>query len=136
MSLNQHPELLWLTLTLALTGLLWVPYILQYILQVGPVAAIFDGSGIRDHNASWANRAQRAHTNAVENLVVFAGLVLIIVTLNIGDTLTEVTGLVFFVSRLVHALVYMAGIPLIRTLAFLTGFGCQVVLVLRIFGVV
>jgi hypothetical protein len=54
-------ELYWLTLSCLLTGLLWVPYILQLIAQLGPVQAIWDPTGAHPHDADWALRAKRAH---------------------------------------------------------------------------
>ena len=53
-------DLYWLTLVTLLTGLLWVPYILQLIVQLGPVAAVWDPTGAHPHDADWALRAKRA----------------------------------------------------------------------------
>jgi len=64
----------------------------------------------------WALRAQRAHLNMLESLVVFAILVLVA---NATGRLSETTALganLFFWGRLAYALVYLAGIPWLRTL--------------------
>lgn len=64
----------------------------------------------------WALRAQRAHFNMLESLVVFAILVLVA---NAAGRLNETTALgatLFFWARLAYALVYLAGIPWLRTL--------------------
>jgi len=64
----------------------------------------------------WALRAQRAHLNMLESLVVFAILVLVA---NATGRLSEMTALganLFFWGRLAYALVYLAGIPWLRTL--------------------
>lgn len=64
----------------------------------------------------WAMRAQRAHLNMLESLVVFAILVLVA---NATGRLSETTALganLFFWGRLAYALVYLAGIPWLRTL--------------------
>jgi len=66
----------------------------------------------------WALRAQRAHLNMLESLVVFAILVLVA---NATGRLSETTALganLFFWGRLAYALVYLAGIPWLRTLVW------------------
>jgi len=135
MILSQTPELYWLTLTLILTGLLWSPYIVQLIIQLGPVKAIWDPTGAHPHDADWALRARRAHYNAVENLAVFAPLVILVYLLKLGDGLTAAATMVYFFARIAHYLIYVAAIPVIRTVVFLIGFGCQAVLAMRLLGI-
>ena len=74
-----------------------------------------------------------AHVNAVENLVIFASLVLTARALSITTTVTAFACALYFWSRLVHVVVYTLGIPVLRTLSFAGGFVAQVVLVLAIF---
>ena len=69
-------ELFWLTLTAALTGLLWVPYILDRIAVRGLMGALANPSPADKPQSGWADRMMAAHVNAVENLIVFAPLVL------------------------------------------------------------
>ena len=129
-------ELFWLTLTVALTGLLWIPYILDRC-KVRGLKATMDNPKPNDTPQSpWAMRLYFAHTNAVENLVIFAPLVLILDSLNISTAVTVLACAIFFWSRLAHAILYALGVPVLRTLAFTVGFICQVVLVLAIFRVV
>ena len=134
MPLSQSPELFWLVLTCALTGLMWIPYILQLIAQMGPVGALMDGEGEHPHEAGWAIRAKRAHYNTVENLVVFAPLAIAVVVLEVGDGLTAGAAMVFFFARLAYYPIYLAGLPLVRTLAFLAGVGAQLALAARLLG--
>jgi uncharacterized MAPEG superfamily protein len=127
-------ELYWLTLTVILTGLLWVPYILDRAYVRGLVGAMANPSPNDRPQSAWAQRLQKAHYNAVENLVLFAALVL---TLNVMHHSTESTVLacaVYFWARLAHAVIYALGIPILRTLAFTVGFLAQVALVLAVFG--
>ena len=129
-------ELFWLTLTVALTGLLWIPYILDRC-KVRGLKATMDNPKPNDTPQSpWAMRLYFAHTNAVENLVIFAPLVLILDLLNISTAVTVLACAIFFWARLAHAILYALGVPVLRTLAFTVGFICQVVLVLAIFRVV
>jgi uncharacterized MAPEG superfamily protein len=75
-----------------------------------------------------------AHYNAVENLVVFGPLVLMLNAMNVSTGATVAAAATFFWARLVHLVVYTMGIPVVRTLAFLVGFGAQLVLFLALFG--
>src|SRR3569833_1179723 len=77
-------ELLWLTLTGVLTGLLWAPYILDRIMVRGLMGAMANPSRNDPPQSPWAQRLYFAHTNAVENLVVFAVLVLVLDTMGIS----------------------------------------------------
>jgi len=128
-------ELFWLALTVILTGLLWVPYIINRSQVRGLTGAMANPSRNDKPHAPWATRLMFAHDNAVENLVIFAPLVLI---LNAADYSTQWTALacaVFFWSRVVHVIVYTLGLPVFRTVAFTVGFLAQAVLALAIFKI-
>jgi uncharacterized MAPEG superfamily protein len=127
-------ELMWLTLTVILTGLLFVPYILDRIAVRGLMGAMANPSPTDKPQSSWAQRLQAAHHNAVENLVVFASLVLILNALHHSTASTVIACAVYFWARLAHAVVYALGIPVIRTLAFTVGFLAEIALVLAVFG--
>lgn len=124
-------ELLYLVYVTLLTGLLWVPYILNRLV----VRGISETAGYSDHpkpQSPWAQRLMKAHANAVENLVVFAALVL---TANAAGVSNETIGLaavVYFWARVVHALSYTFAIPWVRTLGFLTGVGAQLTIAIQL----
>jgi uncharacterized MAPEG superfamily protein len=130
------PELFWLTVTTAMTGLMWIPYMLDRIMVRGVMGTMANPSPGGKPQSAWAHRLYFAHTNAVENLVVFAVLVLVAQALDISNRTTVWACAVYFWARLAHAIVFALGIPVVRTLAFLVGFGAQVALVLAIFQVV
>lgn len=117
-------ELLYLTLTIALTGLLWVPYILNRIMVRGVKDAVGYPANPKPQ-APWAQRLQKAHTNAVENLVVFAPLVLLAHATGQTSTAIATAAMVYFWARLVHAISYTFAMPWVRTLAFAVGFFAQ-----------
>jgi uncharacterized MAPEG superfamily protein len=125
-------ELFWLTLTVAMTGLFWVPYILDRAMVRGLVGSMANPSPNDKPQSAWAQRMMLAHVNAVENLVVFAPLVLVAHALNIHTGATVFACGLYFWSRLVHFVVYAAGIVVLRTLAFVGGFVGQAILVLAI----
>lgn len=66
----------------------------------------------------WAGRATRAHLNMLESLVLFAILVLVAQAANIHNGNTLLGAELFFWGRVAHAIVYLAGIPWLRTLAW------------------
>jgi uncharacterized MAPEG superfamily protein len=129
-------ELFWLTLTVALTGLMWVPYMIDRAAVRGLWSSLDNPKPNDVPQSPWATRLYFAHTNAVDNLVVFAPLVLILDSLNISTTLTVGACAVYFWARLAHAIIYALGIAVLRTLAFTVGWICQILLALAIFRVV
>jgi uncharacterized MAPEG superfamily protein len=130
------PELFWLTMTVILTGLLWVPYVLNRAQIRGLSGAMANPSRNDKPHAEWASRLMFAHDNAVENLVLFAPLVLILAEIEYSSSWTVYACAVYFWARVAHLIVYTLGLPVFRTLAFTVGFLAQAVLVLAIFKVV
>src|SRR6201998_1005814 len=130
------PELFWLTLTVILTGLLWVPYILNRITARGLVGTMANPSRNDKPHAPWASRLMFAHDNAVENLVIFAPLVLILAQIDYSTKWTVYACAVYFWARVAHLVVYTLGLPAFRTLAFTVGFLAQAVRALAIFKLV
>jgi len=66
----------------------------------------------------FAGRAKRLHLNMIENMVLFIPLVLIAVVAQKTNAMTAMGALVFFWARLVHALIYLLGVPWLRTVAW------------------
>ena len=128
-------ELFWLALTVILTGLLWIPYVLNRVQVRSLTGAMANPSRGDKPLAPWATRLMFAHDNAVENLVIFAPLVLILNAIDYSTQWTALACAVFFWSRVAHILVYTLGLPVFRTLAFTVGFLAQAVLALAIFKI-
>jgi uncharacterized MAPEG superfamily protein len=104
----------------ALTIVLFVPYVLARFIHWG----ITDTVGYPTDPAAlpgWAERAKRAHINMAENLAPFAALVLVAHVAGAANAATAIGAAIFFWARLVHALVFIAGLPWVRTLAFIAG---------------
>lgn len=117
-------EFLYLTLVTAFTAVLWIPYILDRL----AVRGVSDTVGYPSNpkpQSPWATRLIKAHANAVENLVVFAALVLIAHAAGIGNHVTAGACVVYFWARVVHAIAYTVAAPWLRTLAFAAGFLAQ-----------
>ncbi len=122
----MKPEFLYLTWVTVLTGVLWVPYILDRILVWGLLDAVGYPANPKPQSA-WAQRMMKAHANAVENLVVFAALVLVAHELEIANAATAGAAATYFWARLVHAGAFTFGIPWVRTLSFVVAFVAQAI---------
>ena len=117
-------ELVYLVYVTIFTGLLWVPYILDRIATRG----LLDAVGYPENpkpQSPWAQRLSKAHLNAVENLVVFAALVLSAIAAGVSNSVVAGACMVYFWARVVHALAYTFAVPWVRTLAFTVGFFAQ-----------
>ena len=66
----------------------------------------------------WAGRAARAHHNMLENLVLFAVLVVAASIVGKINAMTALGAELFFWGRLAYAPIYIIGIPWLRTAAF------------------
>jgi len=118
-------ELRYLTYVAVLTALFWIPYILNEISVRGLMDAVGYPAAPKPL-APWAQRLKAAHYNGVENLVVFAALVLTAHALGVHSAAVAGSAIVYFWARVVHAVVYALGIPWLRTLSFAVAWGCQI----------
>jgi uncharacterized MAPEG superfamily protein len=120
-------ELMYLLWVTTLTAVLWIPYIVDRIAVWGLADAVGYPANPKPQSP-WAQRLMAAHANAVENLVVFAALVLLAQNTGVSNTATIVACMIYFWARVVHLLAYTAAMPWIRTLSFAVGFFCQMTL--------
>jgi len=127
-------ELFWLTLTALMTALFWIPYVLNRIAVRGLVGAMANPMASDAPQSPWAERAQKAHRNAIENLAIFAPLVLVSHALEAGSSFVVVAAIIYFFARAAHYVIYAAGIPVARTLAFAVGAFAQLTLALHLLG--
>ena len=124
---SELSSLIWVV---ALSAVMWIPYILNTIM----VRGLIDAVGYPENPKSvapWAVRMKAAHYNAVENLVVFATLVLVLNAAGISNETTVLACEVYFWARLLHYIVYAAGIPWVRTLSFAVSWLCSVALLMQ-----
>lgn len=128
------PELHLLTLTALATLLMWIPYMLARIMTRGLMAALNNPGPSHPPDPPWAERASSAHANAIENLAVFAPLVLICAMTGAGGPATVFAAKLYLGARLVHYVVYAAGIPVVRTIAFLAGFAATLTFAVALLG--
>jgi uncharacterized MAPEG superfamily protein len=81
----------------------------------------------------WAARAQRAHLNLIENLAPFAILVLAAHVSGAANAMTALGAVIFLLARVVHVIVYTAGITVVRTVVFFVGIAAELLILLQLF---
>ena len=127
-------------LPMELTMLLWASIL--YVAQILIAAMAADvqngipwGLGNREDIPvlpGWGGRAQRAYVNMAESLLPFACLVLIAHGTDRLGELSVLGAQIFLVSRLLYALLYMAGVKILRSLAYFGGLAGIVLIVIQI----
>ena len=127
-------EVYWLILTILMTSLFWLPYIINRMIEMGILTAVWDRYGITYTKKAWANRMMQAHNNAVENLVIFAPLVILIQITGMNSITTENACMIYFFARLIHFFVFTFAVPMLRVVTFLLGFGVQLALAFTLIG--
>lgn len=110
----MQPELSLLVWAAVLTFLQMLVAVSGATLQVGLPTLAANREGLAPFTG-WAGRAQRAHRNMLENLVLFAALVLVAVAAQKTNSTTLHGAQVFFWARVAYAVVYLIGIPWLRT---------------------
>lgn len=127
----MNTMLFYLACTAAFTALMWIPYILNMIM----VRGMIDALGYPENPkplAPWAQRMRAAHYNAVENLVVMGTLALVASAAGRVTDGMATTMLVFLIMRILHFVAYTFKVPGIRTMAFVGGWVCMVVVAVQV----
>jgi uncharacterized MAPEG superfamily protein len=96
---------------------------------LGPLAGNREGM---PEIKGWGGRAARAHRNMLENLVLFAALVLVAVVAGKTNDKTLLGAQIFFWARVAYAGIYVAGISWLRTGAWFVSVVGLVLIVLQL----
>src|SRR5712692_8906209 len=115
-------DLKYLAFTAFLTAALWIPYIIAQVVTNGFLAPPNYVDPTPRPVPLWGKRADRAYLNAVEVFAPFAALVIIVHLAGKANAMTAFWAISFFWLRLAHAVVYLLGLPYVRTLVFTLGF--------------
>ncbi len=116
------PDLSYLAWTALLTAALWIPYISGQVMTNGLLTPQNYRNPAAREVPLWGQRANRAHINAVEAFAPFAALVLVAHVGGVSNEATAMWAALFFWARLAHAVIYIVGIPFLRTIIFTVGF--------------
>lgn len=124
-------DLLMLTASAVLCALLFVPYGVAQTFSWGlPIS--FGNRESPPPLPAWAERAIRAQRNMLENFPHFAALVIVAHLAGATNSQTALGASIFFWARLTHAVVYIAGVPWIRTAAFFAGLGGEALILVQL----
>ena len=110
----MKPELVLLGCAVGLAFVQMLVAVTGATLQLGLPALAGNREGLAACTG-WAGRAYRAHQNMLESLVLFAALVLIAAVTNKTNATTLLGAQLFIWARLAYAVVYVIGIPWLRT---------------------
>jgi uncharacterized MAPEG superfamily protein len=122
----MKPELTYLAWTAIVTALIWIPYVVDRMMVWGLKDTVGYPAAPKQQSP-WARRMKAAHANAIENLAVFATLVLVANAAGISNGATMFAASLYFWSRLAHLAAYTLALPWVRTLAFTGGFVAQAI---------
>lgn len=120
-------DLTMLIASAALALFSFMPYFVAYIMNWG-VAGIVGNRENLPELPAWAQRALAAHGNLTENLVHFAALVLVAHVVGAANDVTAMGATIFFWARVAYLVIYTAGIPWVRTIAFMAGWVGEVMI--------
>jgi uncharacterized MAPEG superfamily protein len=115
-------DLKYLALTSILTASLWIPYIACQVMTNGNLTPQNYLDPTPRPVPLWGMRANRAYVNAVESFAPFAALVMVAHLTGKANATTAFLATSFFWLRLAHAVVYLLGIPYLRTVIYTLGF--------------
>lgn len=110
----MKPELMLLVWAVLLAFVQMLVAVAGATLQVGLPTLAGNREGVAPCTG-WAGRAARAHHNMLENLVLFAALVLAAAIAGKTNSATLLGAQIFFWARVAYAVIYLAGIPWLRT---------------------
>jgi uncharacterized MAPEG superfamily protein len=115
-------DLKYLAFTAILTASLWIPYIACQVMTNGNLTPQNYTDPTPRPVPLWGVRANRAHLNAVEAFAPFAALVIALHLTGKANAMTGFLAISFFWMRVGHALVYIFGVPYLRTLIYTLGY--------------
>ena len=81
----------------------------------------------------WVGRADRAGRNHHDNLAAIAATILVAAVTGQADEVTAIASIVLVSARILHAVFYIAGISLLRSLSYFTSLIAIAVIVWHIF---
>ena len=123
-------ELRYLIYTAILLAIVWVPYILAHVQQVGAMKAFSYTDD--DKMPDWAHRLKRAHYNLVGNMPLFVIAVAAGEFANVHTGVTAACAMIFFWARVAHPIVAVAQWWGTRTAVFTIGWVAVVVHLLAV----
>lgn len=128
----MSPDLKYLLFSVVLTFV----QVLISAMAANQVVGLTKLAGNRDglpEYTGFAGRARRAHLNMLENMALFTALVLIAAVAGKANATTAMGAMIFFWARLVYAVVYLIGVPWLRTAVWFVSVIGMVMIAVQLF---
>ncbi len=130
-------------MTVELTMLLYSAALLLVLILIQASAGVLAQglgpmAGARDNLPApkpFQARTKRVVDNHREGLLIFAPLVLVAALAHVSNAWTVLGAQLFFYSRVVHAGLYLTGVPWVRPLAWAIGIAGCVMIFLALIGI-
>ena len=113
----MKPEMIWLVWAVALAFVQVLVAVTGAFTQVGLMKLIGNREDM-PKLVGWVGRAERAHVNMVGNLVLFAALETAVAAMGRSNETTMLGAQLFVWFRVAYAVIYLAGLPWLRTLSW------------------
>ncbi len=113
----MKPEMIWLVWAVALAFVQVLVAVTGAFTQVGLMKLIGNREDM-PKLVGWVGRAERAHINMVANLVLFAALETAVAAMGRSNETTMFGAQLFVWCRVAYAVIYLAGLPWLRTLSW------------------
>ena len=113
----MSPDLQMLVWSAALALVQMLVAVLGATAQVGLPTLAGNREGLPELTG-WAGRARRAHLNMLESLAIFAVVVLVAHVAGRANETTALGATLFFWGRVAYAVIYVAGLPWLRTVVW------------------
>jgi uncharacterized MAPEG superfamily protein len=127
----MSPDLKYLLFSLILTFVQMLVAVTFANFAVGLPALAGNREGLGDLPGI-GGRAKRAHLNMLENIVLFAALVLIAAVAGKANATTAMGAMIFFWGRVAYAVIYVAGIPWLRTVSWVVSVVGMIMIALQL----
>ena len=91
--------------------------------------------GIRDEDPpipTWPERAIKTHDNMVASLAHYGIIVIVAHLLGVTNIVTDWAMVIFFIGRILHAIIYLINIPWIRCIPYMIALGAEIVILVQI----
>jgi uncharacterized MAPEG superfamily protein len=124
-------ELQLLVCAVALTVVQVVVAVVGSATQVGMAPLMGNRDGLAEFTG-WVGRAHRAHRNMLESLVLFTALVLVAHAAGRENATTALGAQLFIWGRAAFAVIYIVGIPYLRTAAWTVALAGLVLIFLQL----
>ena len=118
-------ELSYLAAATLLTLLLRVGWMLNKV-QVRGLGNVVGYSRESKPLSEWGHRLWVAHEDAIQGLVTFAILVIVVHLSNLSSESTAIAAAVYFWARCVHVIAYAFALRWVKTVSYLAGFFSQI----------